>query len=103
MVKVQRFSTPSGSDVEFAVETDSSSSGSLDDALKVLSSIASAVEASMQEVEEGAPEETEIAFGLSPSVDGGMAITGGGSKAHLRVTMRFAGDLAGPDISPGEG
>lgn len=101
MANTQRFSSPSGSDVEFFVEG-GGGSGSLDNALDVLTSVAGAVSTRMQEIEEGAPEETEITFGLSPTPDGVLAITQGISDAHLRVVMRFAGDIGEFGQPPGE-
>jgi len=101
MAETLRFSSPSGSDVQFVVEG-GGTGGSLDDALGVLTSLAGAVSTRLQEIEEGGPEETEIAFGLSPTDTGDLAITPGGSKAHLRVVMRFAGDLGSFGQPPGE-
>jgi hypothetical protein len=103
MADTQRFSTPSGTDVEFVVDGGGRASGSLDDALSVLGSIAGAVTTRMQEIESGAPEETEIAFGLSPTPDGGLAVTRGGDSGHMRVVMRFTGDLGGMGQPPDEG
>lgn len=101
MADTQRFSSPSGSDVEFVVEG-GGGSGSLEDALDVLASVAGAVSSRMQDIEQGSPEETEITFGLSPTSDGVLAITQGVSDAHLRVVMRFAGDIGGLGQPPGE-